>query len=178
MIRLVGPGSAGKTTVGLALAKHFDIPFVDLDEQFTIRLGDISSYLSANGYQAYAHRNIQVYLDVLSCSNPTAVFALSSGFMTYAVGVHPEYLSVYREVLASPSTVVLLPSFDCETCVSETLRRQLTRPFSRSADREEQVIRTRFRIYSGLPTKKVETAKPMDAVVEELAMYLVPTIGG
>jgi len=163
--------------VGLALAKHLGIPFVDLDEQFTIRVGDISSYLSTNGYQAYAHRNIQVYLDVLRCSSPTAVFALSSGFMTYAVGVHPEYLSAYREVLASPSTVALLPSFDCETCVRETVRRQLGRPFSRSAEREEQVIRSRFTTYSCLPAKKFETAKPIGAVIDEVALFLQPVIG-
>ena len=33
MIHLVGPGAAGKTTVGFALATRLGIPFVDLDEQ-------------------------------------------------------------------------------------------------------------------------------------------------
>jgi shikimate kinase len=72
MIRLVGPGGAGKTTLGLALANRLGIPFIDLDDQFKLRAGDISDYLGAHGYQAYANRNIQVYLDTLGSSNQKA----------------------------------------------------------------------------------------------------------
>jgi shikimate kinase len=147
MIRLVGPGGAGKTTVGLALADRLGIPFIDLDEQFRVRAGDISVFLAAHGYQVYANCNVQVYLDTLGSSNGTAVFALSSGFMTYGVEAHPDYENIYRDIVASRSTVALLPSFDYETCITETVRRQLTRQFTRSAQREEQVIRTRFSVY-------------------------------
>jgi shikimate kinase len=52
MIRLIGPGGAGKSTMGLALANRMSIPFVDLNERFTIRKGNISAYLGAYGYQA------------------------------------------------------------------------------------------------------------------------------
>jgi shikimate kinase len=65
MIQLVGPGGAGKTTVGLALADRLGIAFVDLDRQFTARVSDISAYLNAHGYRAYPARNVQVYLDTL-----------------------------------------------------------------------------------------------------------------
>jgi shikimate kinase len=133
MIRLVGPGGAGRTTVGLALANRLGIPFIDLDEQFTVRAGDISGYLRAHGYPVYANRNIQVYLDTLGSFNEKAVFALSSGFMTDGDDAPPDYRGIYREIVASRSTVALFPSFDYETCVTETVRRQLRRPFSRSA---------------------------------------------
>ena len=43
-----------------------------------------------------------------------------------------------------------------------------SRPFARVAEREEQVIRTRFAMYAGLPARKVETMRPVDAVVAEL----------
>ena len=176
MIRLVGPGGAGKTTVGLALASRLAVRFIDLDEQFTAGAGDISRYLRAHGYRVYVNRNIHVYLETLRSSTEEGVFALSSGFMTYGDNAHPDYRSIYREIVASPSTVALFPSFDFETCVSETVRRQLRRPFIRSAEREEQVIRTRFRVYWELPTKKFETTKPIDAVVEDLVVYLLPII--
>ncbi len=176
MIQLVGPGSAGKTTVGVALAKRLDVAFVDLDEQFTARFGDISLYLWAHQYPAYAAQNIQVYLDTLGSLREETVIALSSGFMTYRDDAHPGYRELRREIAASPSTFVLLPSFDYETCVTETVRRQLRRPFSRSAEREEQVIRARFGAYRDLPAKKFETSGPVEAVVDELVMHLLPNI--
>jgi hypothetical protein len=96
--------------------------------------------------------------------------------MTYWDDAHPDYRHIYRNIVASPSTIALLPSFDYETCVRETVHRQLRRPFSRSAEEKEHVIRTRFGVYSGLPTKKFETTRPIDAVVEDLVMYLLPII--
>lgn len=176
MIRLVGPGAAGKTTVGAALASRLGIPFLDLDRQFAARSGDISAYLTAHGYGAYARRNIQVYLDTLHALDGDAVFALSSGFMTYADGAHSDYRRIHREILASPSTVVLLPSLDYEACVAETVRRQLERPFSRSAEQEEHVIRTRFGVYRSLPARKFETARSVDAIVEDLIVHLRPQV--
>jgi shikimate kinase len=174
MIQLVGPGGAGKTTVGMALAERLSIAFVDLDERFTSCIGEISAYLRSHEYQAYVTQNIQVYLDTRGSAREEAVFALSSGFMTYPDAAHPVYRALRRELAASPSTLVLLPSFDYETCVTETVRRQLRRPFSRSADREEQVIRSRFGVYSALPAKKFETKGPLDAVVDDLIAYLLP----
>jgi hypothetical protein len=45
---------------------------------------------------------------------------------------------------------VLLPSFDRDVCVAETVRRQIARPFGRPSAKEEAVIRTRFEIYFGV----------------------------
>ena len=39
MIQLIGPGGAGKTTTGGALAKRLDVRFVDLDEEFVASHG-------------------------------------------------------------------------------------------------------------------------------------------
>jgi shikimate kinase len=172
MIRLVGPGAAGKTTVGFALAERLGIPFVDLDQRFAARVGDISAYLDAHGYLAYANQNVHVYLETLAATGSETVLALSSGFMTYGNDAHPEYARVRREILASSRTFALLPSFDYDTCVAETVRRQLRRPFSRSIEREEQVIRSRYWIYSGLPVRKFATSHPIDTVVNDLMTYL------
>jgi len=172
VIRLIGAGGAGKTTVGLALANRLGIPFIDLDQQFTLHAGDISEYLAVHGYPRYAQQNVQVYLDTLGSSSKEVVFALSSGFMTYGDDIHPDYLPISREIVTSPTTVALFPSFDYETCVRETVRRQLLRPFARSREREEQVIRSRFDLYWKLPTSKCETMKPVDAVVEAMLTHL------
>ena len=171
-IQLIGPGGAGKTTVGWTLARQLGIAFVDLDERFTSRVGDISAYLGTHGYQAYTRQNVQIYLDTLASLRADAVIALSSGFMTYPADAHQACRRLHREIVASPSTVALLPSFDLATCVAETVRRQLSRPFSRSAEREEQVIRARFIVYSGVPVKTFETNRAVDAVADDLVTHL------
>jgi shikimate kinase len=43
MIQLVGPGGAGKTTTGAALAERLGVPFVDLDAEFAASSGDLHS---------------------------------------------------------------------------------------------------------------------------------------
>ena len=53
-VRLVGPGGAGKSTIGALLAERLEIPFVDLDGYFASRFGDISHYIGRYGYDVYA----------------------------------------------------------------------------------------------------------------------------
>ena len=92
--------------------------------------------------------------------------------MTYADGIHPAYAECRQRIASNPLTCVLLPSLDLEVCVAETVRRQRARPFARSAEREEQVIRARFPVYLGLPARKIETMPPIDLVVTELVTAL------
>jgi hypothetical protein len=106
------------------------------------------------------------------------VVALSSGFMTYANDAHPEYGRIRRGIEECAQTFVLLPSLDRELCVAETVRRQVARPFGRSSEREEAVVRTRFEIYMALPMRKVETMRPPAAIVDEILAALSPVNHG
>jgi shikimate kinase len=165
MIQLIGPGGAGKSTVGAALAARLRCPFRDLDREFGRRHGDIDAFIDGRGYGAYAHANVSVYLE-LAPHLPGSVLALSSGFMVYPPSVHPAHAALAEAIARSPATVVLLPSLDREACVAETVRRQLGRPFARrGAGREEAVIRDRFDRYMDLPAIKVETMRPAPEVV-------------
>jgi shikimate kinase len=172
VIHLVGPGGAGKSTVGHALARRQGVAFIDLDEEFKAHAGDITTYLNANGYHTYARQNVRLYMETLGALQEEAVIALSSGFMTYDPDIHAEYLALRGRIATNPTTFVLLPSLDYEVCVRETVRRQLTRPFSRSAEREEEVIRHRFEAYEQLPATKIATIGPTDAVVDRLLVHL------
>jgi len=174
MIQLVGPGGAGKTSSGAALARRLGVRFVDLDAEFNATTGDISAYLGTHGYAAYAERNVRLYSDLVGGPERPDVVALSSGFMTYQPDVHPGYRGWRQQIASSPSTFVLLPSVHLEACVAETVGRQLRRRFARSAAREEQVIRERFAIYAGLPARTIETMQPIEAVVDELVMAMAP----
>jgi shikimate kinase len=172
VIHFVGPGGAGKSTVGHALAGRLGVAFIDLDDEFKARAGDITTYMNANGYQAYARQNMRSYMETLGALQEEAVIALSSGFMTYDPDIHAGYLALRGRIATNPTTFVLLPFLDYEVCVRETVRRQLTRPFSRSAEREEEVIRHRFAAYKQLPATKVATMGPIDAVVDRLLVHL------
>jgi shikimate kinase len=173
VIHFVGPGGAGKSTVGHALAGRLGVAFIDLDDEFKARGGDITTYMNANGYQAYARQNMRSYMETLGALQEEAVIALSSGFTTYDPDIHAGYLALRGRIATNPTTFVLLPSLDYEVCVRETVRRcQLTRSFSRSAEREEEVIRHRFETYEQLPATKVATIEPIDAVVGRLLTLL------
>jgi shikimate kinase len=171
-IHLVGPGGAGKSTIGVLLAGRLTTSFTDLDRCFLEREGDISDYLQRCGYAAYARQNIEVYRSIASAER--GVMALSSGFMTYSEEVHPSYVEIRAAIAESSTTFVLLPSLDLETCVAEIVRRQLRRPLGLIASREEAKIRKRFSIYMSLPASRVETMRPPDEVVSEIVDALPP----
>ena len=172
MIRLVGPSGAGKSTIGALLAERLNAPFLDLDRQFADRHGDIGEYIDQHGYDAYARANVETYCSMVRAEADPEVVALSSGFMTYALDIHPEYPTVWCEIEQSPTTFVLLPAVDRDVCVAETVRRQIGRPFGRSASREEAVIRARFEIYMAVPARKIETMRPAAAAVDEIIASL------
>jgi shikimate kinase len=157
MVHLVGPGGAGKSTVGCLLAERLGVPFFDLDRLFDARFGNISAFIDSHGYHEYVRRNVEAYRAFIARAPADGVIALSSGFMTYAA-----------QMVQTSRTAILLPSLDRERCVAETVRRQLARPFARSRDREERVIRERFEISRDVPVQKIETMRSPLAVVEEL----------
>src|SRR5688500_12402512 len=120
-IRLVGPGGAGKSTIGALLAERLEVAFVDLDRYLAGRVGDSGEYICQHGYDAYARENVETYCSLLRGEIRPRVVALSSGFMTYARDIHPEYSHVRRELEQHANTFVLLPSFDRDVCVAETV---------------------------------------------------------
>jgi shikimate kinase len=172
-IRLIGPGGAGKSTVGAVLAEHLGVGFFDLDRHFARWIGDIGEYIDLNGYDVYARANVEAYCSLQRENACSGVQALSSGFMAYSDDVHAEYLRLRHDIEMHPNTFVLLPSLDRDACVAETVRRQVARPFGRSAAKEEAVIRSRFKIYVALSARKIETMRPLRQVVDEIASALV-----
>jgi shikimate kinase len=138
-IHLVGPGGAGKSTIGVLLADRLNRRFFDLDRCFVEREGDISDYIQRRGYEAYARQNVEVYCSIAAAE--VGVMALSSGFMTYSEEVHPRYVEIQTAIAESSTTFVLLPSLDEETCVAEIVRRQVQRPLGLLASREKAKIR-------------------------------------
>jgi shikimate kinase len=171
-ITLIGPGGAGKSTIAALLAERLAGTFVDLDQRFGARAGDISEYITCFGYAAYACENVETYRSLMHEGRGEFIVALSSGFMTYPQNIHPEYACLRREIERNPATFVLIPSLDLALSVAETVRRQLGRRFARSAGQEEAVIRERFPLYIGLCSRKIETMRPLTAIVSEIVVAI------
>lgn len=76
-IRLIGPGGAGKSSIGAHLGARLNVPFVDLDRHLVGRVGDISKYIGRHGYDAYARENVEAYRSVFREGlRPDHVFSL------------------------------------------------------------------------------------------------------
>jgi shikimate kinase len=106
MIPLIGPGGAGKSTIGALVAERLGLRFVDLDRHFIV--GDISEYIGRHGYDAYARENVEAYCSLFREGTRSEVVALSSGFMTYASDIHPEYGRMRREIEPTSRRVLAL----------------------------------------------------------------------
>jgi len=63
--------------------------FLDLNQAFLQRLGDIGVYIDRDGYEAYARQNVETCRQLLRSCDTAGVLALSSGFMTYPEVLHP-----------------------------------------------------------------------------------------
>jgi len=73
MIRLIGPGGAGKSTIGALLAERLDVPFVDLDRHFAARIGDISEYIADT---VTTHTRERMLTRTVRCSAATPALML------------------------------------------------------------------------------------------------------
>lgn len=173
MIHLIGPGGAGKSTAVPYVAELRGGRALDLDRAFEGKHGDIDAFIQDRGYAAYAVANVECYL-TLPSRNLAAV-ALSAGFMMYSEELHPLIGPLQRAIAAAPTTVLLLPSLDLETCVAEIVRRQTTRPLPlrRSAAREEQGIRERFPRYLRLTPRVVTTMRSPQIVARDVVARVI-----
>ena len=67
-IVLIGMPTSGKSTVGRALAKELDLPFLDLDEEIVKKIQmPIADYFSAHGEPAFRDVESQVINEIYSC---------------------------------------------------------------------------------------------------------------
>jgi len=153
-VHLIGPGGAGKTTIGPLLAQRLAWRFVDLDQVFIAQQGDVAAFMARHGYAGYAARNVEIYerlrAAAITAITPT-VIAMSSGFMTYPAGVNERYPALRDAIEADPLTALLLPSFELERCVELVVERQLARPYlNGDRARETRRIRERHPVFMAL----------------------------
>jgi shikimate kinase len=169
-ILIIGPGGAGKTTCGSLLAQKLTLPFIDLDREFSSRLGNIDVHLEAFGYKSYFKKNSQLFRDVLSDLEHRTVIALSSGFMTYP---DKETLTQNKDLVRTGGTsICLMPSADFAECVSIIVSRQMGRGMSLNEENQEAAIEKRFWIYRELGDHHIYSSESPEIVAELMVSAL------
>lgn len=165
---ILGPGGAGKSTVGALLSTNFGIPVVDLDIYFIENVGDISHFIRTHGYVSYARKNVLNYREIVEKALVPTVVVLSSGFMTYPSDLDAGYSKLVTEISRHRLSALLLPSFETEECVALIVHRQLQRSYlDCDREREETRIRYRLPIFMGFQCKRfLSSTNPAELAIE------------
>jgi shikimate kinase len=145
-IFIIGPGGVGKTTSGRVLSQKLHYQYIDLDEEFCNRNGDITEYIQIHGYSQYCLRNSDIFYRLLKTVSENIVFVLSSGFL-----VHEDLDDLIRQhrntIQQEGISILLLPSKTLATSTEVVVQRQLCRGFGLNEKREREKFIERFHIY-------------------------------
>src|SRR5690606_4023342 len=110
LVFLVGPGGAGKSTVGRLLAPILGRHLIDLDTEFCGRVGQIDQYIRSPGYVAYKQANSRLARLLANEVSRPAIMVTSSGFLS--LDNPPETLLENRNLMAQGYSICLLPDAD------------------------------------------------------------------
>lgn len=116
-----------------------------------------SAFIRRHGYYEYGRHNVETYRSLLKPNSIAGVLALSSGFMTYAGEIHPDYTLLFQEILSSPriciSNHLLVPGRNTSHLIYEALWVMEPHPGTPVAWREaSSVTRIASTTISGCPT--------------------------
>lgn len=143
---LIGPGGAGKSTVGKFLAARLGYAKVDLDDEFCERILNIREFIALNGYESYLLENAKLLETLLEEAEADSVFVLSSGFL--ATDIRPDIVARNRKRVAESGTsVLLMPSRDFQQAANCIVERQLQRGFGLKRESEIAKFSQRFELY-------------------------------
>lgn len=99
LLHVIGPGGAGKSSLGTELAPLLNRCLVDLDYEFCRRREDISAFMHREGYARYKMENSALAAELAAeAAGPTILIA-SSGFLT--LDNPPAALQANRRLLNS-----------------------------------------------------------------------------
>ena len=164
---IIGPGGAGKSSLGRELAPLLDRALVDLDHEFHRRVEDITSFMRREGYERYKMRNSRLATELAAEAVSPTLLVASSGFLT---DDNPRpALTANQRLLEACYSLCLLPSRSLELAVSAIVDRQSRRPFGRSRSIEEAAIRARYGTYAALGDLVLFSAAPTPEIAKAVA---------
>jgi shikimate kinase len=167
---LVGPGGVGKSTLGAVLAPALGRAFIDLDSEFTARIGPIGDFIRGRGYPRYAAENSALAQALVQAATEPLVFVASSGFL--ASDASPDLLTANLALVRAGYAITLSPAEDIEAAAAIVVERQLGRGFGLEREREGRIFRTRFGAYWNLADMTVVASGPPGDTASAIAARL------
>ncbi|WP_346778829.1 shikimate kinase [Burkholderia sp. Ac-20344] len=176
-VHLIGPGGAGKTTVGAIVAARLNWRFADVDQCFLAAHGNIADFIRDRGYVEYATQNVRLYEQLRQRMSAPTIWAMSSGFMLYPDDVAPAYPALRRCIEKDRFTALLLPSFDLERCAKRVVERQMARPYLSANEADEmRKIRDRFPAFMRLNCKRFASDGTPEHVAADIERFIVASM--
>ncbi|WP_261309908.1 shikimate kinase [Burkholderia stabilis] len=177
LAHLIGPGGAGKTTVGAIVADRLNWRFLDVDQCFLASHGNIADFIRDHGYAEYAAHNVRLYEQLKRGISAPTICAVSSGFMLYPADVTPTYPAVRRCIEEDMLTALLLPAFDLDSCAKLVVDRQMSRPYLNANEASEtRKIRDRFPAFMRLSCKRFASNGSPERVAADIARFIVASV--
>lgn len=170
LISIVGPGGAGKTTLGLHLAPLLGYALLDLDRLFVERFGNIEAYIRDSGYAAYKRANSDLAGELIRSAVGPGLFITSSGFL--AEDNPQEVLIRNQRLVAGSYSLSLLPSGDIREAAEILVARQLGRGLGLNIADEMRKAEARFPTYAATGDLLVVSRAPPEQVAANLAPLL------
>lgn len=161
---LVGMMGAGKSTVGVRLARRLDRDFVDVDRELESRLGvDIPTVFDLEGEDGFRRREAQLIDELTSRSG-----------LVVATGGGAVLAPANRRALAARGLVVYLQATPAE--LWQRLRRDKHRPLLQAANPRQRVydlVEQRHPLYLEIADHIVSTGRhPVEEAVESIIQWL------
>lgn len=163
-IFLVGMMGAGKSTVGVRLARRLDRVFIDADRALEERLGvSIPNIFAVEGEEGFRRRESQLLQEL--CPRPGLVLATGGGAVLSAAN---------RALLRRCGQVIYLQASPAD--LWQRLRRDRQRPLLRSANPRERIYTLcaeRDALYREVATHIVTTSRqPIEQIVDTIVQLL------
>jgi shikimate kinase len=163
-IFLVGMMGAGKSTVGVRLARRLDRAFVDVDRELECRLGvDIPTVFDLEGEAGFRRRESQL-IEELSARDG----------LVMATGGGAVLLAANRQALSARGLVIYLRATPAD--LWQRLRRDKHRPLLRADNPRQRVfdlVEERDPLYLEIADFVVSTGRqPVDLAVESIIGWL------
>lgn len=171
-IYMIGPGGVGKTTTGPILAAKLGMSFIDLDDEFCLRILNIGHFLKAYDYAKYVAANSELFFNLTSELDRPHVIALSSGFLIHKT--HEKIIEKNIQAVRSTGlSIMISPSKDNRISSEIVAARQITRGFGLNYPTEQAKFLNRIDTYKSLSDIQVYSIdtpeKITSLIVEKMA---------